>query len=67
MLLRRPETITKTVVRPKRTPYQNYTKSIADILHDPFMNSDTKVQTLKVLTAPYLETETMEVTTRRMA
>lgn len=67
MLLRRPETITRTVVRPKRTPYQNYTKSIADILHDPFMNSDAKVQFLKTMTAPYLETETVEVTTRRMA
>lgn len=63
----KPILTTTTTVRPKRTPYQNFTKSIADVLRDPSMNSDSKVQFLKKLTAPYIETETVEVTTRRVA
>ena len=67
MFPRKPLTTTRQVVRPKRTPYQNFTKSIADVLHDPHMNADSKVEFLKTVTAPYLEAETVEVTTRRVA
>lgn len=67
MFKTKPILTTTTTVRPKRTPYQNSTKSIADVLHDPAMNADANVQFLKKLTAPYLETEVVEVTTRRVA
>lgn len=67
MLRQRPKPETKIVTRRKHTNFEAFALGVANIVNDPTLNADTVRESLRRYVAPFVETETVEVTERRVA
>jgi hypothetical protein len=57
----------RVVTRLKYSPLRAVVKGVTDLVFDPRLTADSKVESLKSFLSPFRETETVEITERRVA